>query len=222
MLGEETVHQADHLTQHHPEAFGREADAEAEIGAAVFTHALNEIEQDPGAVFQRAAIFVSALIDGGTDELAENIAMRAMQFDTMKTRRLGPSGSGDEIILEAFHTVGAKRLGPVFFTVRRTFRRPVDQVLWCAHAGMVQLDDRVRAGAIERLGQSRQAIKMMIAPYPHLAGKADPALADMAGAGRHGAETALAPLAQPGELILAHHPVCVALQIGQRSQHEAV
>ena len=53
------------------------------IGAHLFADGLNDFEQKRCAVAKCAAIFVFAVVDGGTQELGNQIAMGGMQFDAI-------------------------------------------------------------------------------------------------------------------------------------------
>src|SRR4051794_5712922 len=43
------------------------------------------LKEEAGAVFERAAVLIGAVVGGGGEELGEEVAVRAVDFDTVET-----------------------------------------------------------------------------------------------------------------------------------------
>src|SRR5690606_36058532 len=91
------------------EAFGREAQADLEIGPAFRTNAVNDLEYEARAVFKAAAIAVIAPVECGREELQQDVAMRAMHFDAIKACFLRTLCRRDEIIAQFLHFLERER-----------------------------------------------------------------------------------------------------------------
>ena len=83
---------------HNAPALGREAHAEREAGTRGGADAVDDLEQEARAVFGIAAIGVVAPVEFGAEERADEIAVRAVQFDAVEAGAFGAPRGGDEAI----------------------------------------------------------------------------------------------------------------------------
>jgi hypothetical protein len=148
--------------------------------------------------------------------------MRAVQLHAVEAGLLGANRCGNERIARGFHFIEAHRPRAELVIGRRAMRRLADQVGRAAHAGMVQLHHRMRAGLVQRRRQPRQAGQVLVIPDAELPGKPCPLRLHMRGAGHRHAKAAFGALRQPFEFVIAQRAVGMALHVGQRGQHETV
>src|SRR5688572_14533416 len=59
---------------------------QVEVGADLLANRANDLEHEAGAVLERTAVAVLAIVDRGAQELRDQIAVGAVQFDPVKTR----------------------------------------------------------------------------------------------------------------------------------------
>src|SRR5262249_47320550 len=78
----------------------RQAQADLEVAAALRTNSVDDLENDAGAVFEAAAIAVVAVIDFRRQELRQDVAVRAVHLDPVKTGFVGALARGDEIVAQ--------------------------------------------------------------------------------------------------------------------------
>ena len=148
--------------------------------------------------------------------------MGAVDLDPVEPGLVGPDRGGDEIIAQLLDLGGRKRASPGLGIGKRALRGLADQIGRAAHPGVVELDRgqaAIRAQLCRQRGQPRQVI---VRPDPELAGKALALALDMGGGGHHQPEAALGAHRQPVDLVIGQGAVGMALQVGQRGQHEAV
>ena len=97
-----------------------------------------------------------------------------------------------------------------------------DQVRRRAHAGMMQLHVCDAARGLDARCEPRQTGQVRVRPAAELAGKALSLRLHVRCAGQRGAEAALRAQREPVVFVVRERPVDVALQVGERRQHEAV
>lgn len=81
------------------------------VPAAALANGADDFEQEAGAVFERATVGVLAVVDGGTQELSDEIAVGAVEFDAIEARLLGPGGGLAELLDDLGDFVGGDGAG---------------------------------------------------------------------------------------------------------------
>ena len=56
-------------------------------------HSIGDLKKEPGAILDRAAVTVVALVRAVLQELVEQVAVRAVDLDAVEARRLGVLGA---------------------------------------------------------------------------------------------------------------------------------
>ena len=72
------------------------------IGTEHAGYRVDDLEQQARAIFQRASVLILAAVPLRAQELAEKIAVRAMQFDAVKARLLATARRRDEVVAGLF------------------------------------------------------------------------------------------------------------------------
>src|ERR1700722_1478832 len=91
-----------HLGELQAEALGRQPDTEYEIGAATRANTRDDVLEKARAICERAAPFIGASIVFAAQKLAEDVAVRAVQFDAVEARSLRSQRRRNEILCELF------------------------------------------------------------------------------------------------------------------------
>ncbi len=217
------LHDLAHLAEQQAETLRRNADAEREVRAAAGADAVDDLEDEPAAVLERAAVTVVAPVVRAAQELAQDVAVRAVQFDAVEAGALGADRRGDEVLAQLFDLGQRQRPRARLGVVRRADRLRADQVLRRAHAGVVQLHVRDAAGGLDARGQPRQPRQVRVRPAAELA-RESPGPAP-ARARRRSSSAPKPPCARSVSQWYSSsdkRPVDVALQVGERREHEAV
>src|SRR5690606_22164405 len=81
-------------------ALGREAQADLEVRAALGANAVDNLENDPRPVLKAAAVAICAVVEIWRQEFRQNIAVRAVNLDTVEPGGFRPAGSSDEVIAQ--------------------------------------------------------------------------------------------------------------------------
>ena len=147
--------------------------------------------------------------------------MGAVDLHAVETGLFRADGGNDEVLDQRFHLAGGQRPRTGLGIVRRADGLG-HQVLGRALAGVVQMDRRDAARFLDRAGQPREALQVVVGKDAELAREALALGLNMGRAGHGQAKSALGPHGQPMELFIREPPVGVALRVGDRCQHEAV
>ncbi|MCJ7873846.1 hypothetical protein [Phaeobacter sp. J2-8] len=203
-------------------AFWRQPHAYCKVLSAGFSDSGKDLMQKTGAIFRGATIFIIAVIELWAQKLADDKAMRGVEFNTVEPRPVAPNGGCNEIIPQGFDSLKAHRLGAGLTIKGGRLQRPVDQVAGRAAATVEQLDRRMTAMLVNAGGQSGQTFQMLIPENAQLTG---PGFADLLNICRTGygkTKIAFCPFHQPPVFVIRQRAVLVALLVGQRGQHKAV
>ncbi len=138
------------------EALGRDADAEREVRAAARADAVDDLEHEAAAVLERTAVAIVAPVVRAAHELAQDVAVRAVEFHAVEAGAFSAHSGGDEVLAQLFDFRQRQRARPGFRIVRRTDRLRADQVPRRAHAGMMQLHVSHAACGLDARCESRQ------------------------------------------------------------------
>ena len=88
------------------EAVGGESDSDLEVGATGFTDSLEDFHLESGAVLGVSAVGVFALVFAGAEEGADDVAVGAVDFDSIESGFLSPLSSFDEVVSELVDFLG--------------------------------------------------------------------------------------------------------------------
>jgi hypothetical protein len=148
--------------------------------------------------------------------------VRAVEFDAVEAGAFGADRGGDEVLAQLFNLRQRQRARSRFRVVRRTDGLRADQVRGRAHAGVMQLHVGDAARGLDARCEPRQSGQVRVRPAAELAGKALSLCLDVRCASHGGAETALRAQRERMVFVVGERTVDVALQVGERRQHEAI
>src|SRR5487761_2793812 len=222
VFGHYALRDPDDLAEHDAEALRRQPHAQHEILAAAAAHAVDDLEQDARAVFERAAVFVVAVVEFRAEELAQDVAVRAVQLDAVEPGLFRAQRSRDEVRDQLLH-LGVRQAARARLRVGgRAYRCATDQFRGSAHAGVMQLHDGDALLCLDRTRQAPQSRKVIVRPDAQLPGETFSDRLHVGGAGHRQTEAALRAHDEPAEFLFGQAAVFIALAICQGSQHEAV
>ncbi|MNS51282.1 hypothetical protein D3C72_839520 [compost metagenome] len=89
---------------------GGKADAGA-ARANLFRHRIDNFQQEAGAVFDRAAILIRALVGAGFQELLDQVAIGGMDFDAVETGLQSRACAAAVILEDEADIVDGERAG---------------------------------------------------------------------------------------------------------------
>ena len=210
------------LPQGETVALRREAQPQEEVGAAPFPDSVDDLPDEARAVLRAAAVLVVATVRVRIQELAENVAVRAVDLHAVEAGRLGAPCRRDEVVAQPMHLVVRQRPRSELLVLGGTERRLPDQRLRGAHAGVVQLQNRDAVVLVEAGGQTREPFPVIVREAAELTGEAPPRGLDVGRAGHRRAEAAGRAHRQPAMLVVGERAVVVTLLVRHRGQHEAV
>lgn len=116
------------LSQLHAKALGRQPNTNDEVTATLRTNTSEHFEQHPAAILEWASVFVLTLVELRAQELANDVAVRAVQLNTVEARRLRADGGSDEVSNQLAHLIRAERSSTGLFIIRRAHRGRADDL----------------------------------------------------------------------------------------------
>ena len=160
-------------------------------------HRVGDLEREPGAVFEAAAVRVAAVVGAVAQELIEQVAIRAVQFDAVEAGGLGVLGGGAELRDDRRQFVQfqrARRRDLDLAVVRKGFafdrqrrrgdrQRAVVEVRMRDAADMPELREDAAARLVDRLGHLFPAGDLRRRVHARGADIADALRADLGGLG---------------------------------------
>ena len=204
------------------EALRRQPHAQHEILAAAAANAVDDLEQDAGTVFERAAVLVVAVVEFRAEELAQDVAVRAVQLHAVETGLFRTHRSRDEVRDQLLH-LGVRQPARAGLLVGGwTYRCATDQFRGRTHAGVMQLRDGDALLCLDRTRQAPQSRNVIVRPDAQLPGESFSDRLHVRGAGHRQTEAALRAHGEPAEFLFGQSAVFMALPVCQGSQHEAV
>ena len=160
------------------------------------------------------------------EELGDEVAVRSVQFHTVKSGTLAADGGFDEGRHQFFHLCLGQRSGWLFRAlVTHVAGRnglPAGDGARSPKSTVEDLHKACRAAGAQPIGQLGQARQLMIAPHAHFALPALTAFVHVGGRRRHDAETSLCTTQQPSDFIVRKKAVVAGLFVGHRREDRAV
>jgi hypothetical protein len=188
-------------------------------------HRARGFPEQTRAPLERTAPFVRPGIESRAQELAQEVAVRAVQLDAGETRRVRTHRGLSKVAYDPrdirFRS-RARRLEACRLVSRRTPWLMSSERRRRTQPAVKDLHDTLGAAQRDGRGQPTEARKERVGVDPKFAGRSLPVQRDMRGTCLDDAETTVGAALDPAQLIVPQRPIVVALAVGHRSEPCAI
>ena len=145
-----------------------DAAAKRKACGTVLANACDDLGDDAKAVLKAATILVCSLVGVGREELLQQVAMRAVQLDTIEARALGTNCAFDKLLDYMLDLFRRERAGLRLRLLARNRRRrdnrlSAEKDIGCLPAWVMQLQECLGTMAVNCLSKTRELRDVAIA-----------------------------------------------------------